>query len=399
MLRPVEKRAAFTWLQEHFQVTEQRACRVLRVHRSSMRYVSVRPSQEPLKGGIREIATARVSCGYRGVHVLLRREGWPINLKRVLRQYREEGLCLRSKRPKRRRSAVARIERPAGVVPNERWSMDFMSDALASGHKLRVLTVLDTCTRECVALEVATGVWRSAGGGRAHAARHHARPASGDHRGQRDGVHVARSGSLGVQERRQVGLHSTRPANGERVHREFQRQGGLLGSAQTPKFDRSGGLAAGRESLHSQRPMRVGIGLPASITGTTDSPLPPPWQSLSFLLLAVLVVHLTVTFRRTVEQAALSVRRAVSGELEKVSGARLVNVTLGSNQGANMAWVVVRSPEPIPPAEVARLNDLVNRATGSTVVLRVRSVITAETTREGYVYEPLVMPTEDPGSP
>ena len=64
---------------------------------------------------------------------------------------------MRSKRPKRRRSAVARIERPAGAVPNERWSMDFMSDALASGHKLRVLTVLDTCTRECVALEVATG--------------------------------------------------------------------------------------------------------------------------------------------------------------------------------------------------------------------------------------------------
>lgn len=122
-----------------------------------MRYVSVRPSQEPLKSRIREIAAARVSYGYRRVHVLLRREGWPINLKRVLRLYREQGLCLRSKRPKRRRSAVARIERPAGVVPNERWSMDFMSDALASGHKLRVLTVLDTCTRECVALEVATG--------------------------------------------------------------------------------------------------------------------------------------------------------------------------------------------------------------------------------------------------
>lgn len=156
-MRPVEKRAAYTWLQEHFQVTERRACRMLRVHRSSMRYVSVRPSQEPLKSRIREIAAARVSYGYRRVHVLLRREGWPINLKRVLRLYREEGLCLRRKRPKRRRSAVARIERPAASGPNERWSTDFMSDALASGHKLRVLTVLDTCTRECVALEVATG--------------------------------------------------------------------------------------------------------------------------------------------------------------------------------------------------------------------------------------------------
>jgi putative transposase len=89
--------------------------------------------------------------------VLLRREGWPVNVKRIYRLYREEGLCLRSKKPKRRRSAVARVERPAGVVPNERWSMDFMSDALGNGQKLRVLTVLDTCTRECVALQVATG--------------------------------------------------------------------------------------------------------------------------------------------------------------------------------------------------------------------------------------------------
>jgi putative transposase len=129
---------------------------VLRVHRSSMRYASVRPSQEPMRSWIRELAAARVSYGYRRVHVLLRREGWPINVKRVHRLYRGEGLCLGAKRPKRRRSAVARIERPAAAPPNERWSMDFMSDALASGHRLRVLTVLDTCTRECMALEVAT---------------------------------------------------------------------------------------------------------------------------------------------------------------------------------------------------------------------------------------------------
>jgi putative transposase len=90
------------------------------------------------------------------VHVLLRRRGWKVNLKRVYRLYHEEGLCLRSKRPKRKRAAMPRVERPAATRPNERWSMDFMSDALASGHKLRVLTVLDTCTRECVALEVAT---------------------------------------------------------------------------------------------------------------------------------------------------------------------------------------------------------------------------------------------------
>jgi putative transposase len=146
-----------SWAQDRFQFSQRRACRALGVALSSVRYRSVRPPQEPLRRRIREIASTRVSYGYRRVQVLLRREGWTVNLKRVLRLYREEGLCLRSKKPKRRRSAVPRIERPAGRVPNERWSMDFMSDALASGHRLRVLTVLDTCTRECVALEVATG--------------------------------------------------------------------------------------------------------------------------------------------------------------------------------------------------------------------------------------------------
>src|SRR5262245_4920339 len=73
----------------------------------------------------------------------------PINYTR-----KEEGLGLRRKRRKRRRSAVARQPRPVVTRPNERWSMDFMSDALANGQKLRVLTIVDAYTRECVALEV-----------------------------------------------------------------------------------------------------------------------------------------------------------------------------------------------------------------------------------------------------
>lgn len=121
-----------------------------------MLYRSVRPQQEPLRRRIREIAQVRVSYGHRRVHVLLRREGWKVNMKRVYRLYREEGLSLRRKKPKRRRAAQPRQERPAAALPNERWSMDFMSDALADGRKIRVLTVIDTCTRECVALEVAT---------------------------------------------------------------------------------------------------------------------------------------------------------------------------------------------------------------------------------------------------
>ncbi len=141
------------WAQESYGLSLRRACRITGTALSSMLYRSVRPPQEPLRRQIRELAQARVSYGYRRVHVLLRRAGWRVNHKRVYRLYREEGLCLRRKRPKRRRAVQPRQQRPAAIRPNERWSMDFMSDALASGHKLRVLTVLDTCTRECVALE------------------------------------------------------------------------------------------------------------------------------------------------------------------------------------------------------------------------------------------------------
>jgi putative transposase len=94
-----------------------------------------------------------VSYGYRRLHVLLRREGWPINHKRVYRLYRDEGLALKRKKPKRRRSAVPREGRVVVDRPNERWAMDFMHDTLACGEKIRVLTVIDVFTREALAVE------------------------------------------------------------------------------------------------------------------------------------------------------------------------------------------------------------------------------------------------------
>jgi putative transposase len=108
-----------------------------------------------LRRRLREIAEVRLHYGYRRMHVLLRREGWMVNHKRVYRLYRDEGLGLRRKRPKRRRAAIACTPRPTVSRPDERWTMDFMSDALANGEKLCVLTVLDPYTRECLALEAA----------------------------------------------------------------------------------------------------------------------------------------------------------------------------------------------------------------------------------------------------
>jgi putative transposase len=104
---------------------------------------------------MRDIAETRIHYGYRRIHVLLRREGWTVNAKRVYRLYVDEALGLRRKKPKRRRAAMVRQPQTAVTRPNERWTMDFMSDALAGGQKLRVLTVVDTYTRECLALEAA----------------------------------------------------------------------------------------------------------------------------------------------------------------------------------------------------------------------------------------------------
>jgi putative transposase len=122
--------------------------------RSSIVYKSRRPPQEALRRRIRELAAVRISYGYRRLHVVLRREGWPINAKRVYRLYLEEGLGLKRKKPKRRRAAVAREEKKSVTSPNERWAMDFMHDTLFDGRTMRVLTVIDVFTRECLALEV-----------------------------------------------------------------------------------------------------------------------------------------------------------------------------------------------------------------------------------------------------
>lgn len=117
-----------------------------------MRYVSHKPDQAPLRLRIRDLAAARVRYGYFRIYILLRREGWLVNHKRVYRLYREDGLSLRLRRPRRNVSAANRERQPAASAPNEMWSMDFVSDALFDGRRLRALTVVDAFTREALAM-------------------------------------------------------------------------------------------------------------------------------------------------------------------------------------------------------------------------------------------------------
>jgi putative transposase len=107
---------------------------------------------------IREIAQARVRYGYYRIYILLRREGWWMKHKRVYRLYQKTGLSLRRKRPRRHASAAQRVERIEAGAANECWSMDFVSDALYDGRRLRALTVVDNYTRECLAIEVDQGI-------------------------------------------------------------------------------------------------------------------------------------------------------------------------------------------------------------------------------------------------
>jgi putative transposase len=141
------------FLQTGFRISERRAADVIQIGRSSLRYRSTARDQTALRMRLRDLAAARVRYGYRRLHVLLRREGWAVNHKRVYRLYRLEGLGLRLK-PRRKRVSAVRVVAPAATKPNERWAMDFMTDSLYDGRRFRLLTLVDTATRECPAIEV-----------------------------------------------------------------------------------------------------------------------------------------------------------------------------------------------------------------------------------------------------
>ncbi len=118
----------------------------------TLRYQSRKVFDEVLRHRLRELAGTHVRYGYRRLTVLLRREGWHVNAKRIYRLYREEELIVRTKQ---RRKMARRRPIPSGVAtrPNQCWSMDFVSDKLADGRSFRILTVVDQFTRECVGLE------------------------------------------------------------------------------------------------------------------------------------------------------------------------------------------------------------------------------------------------------
>lgn len=157
-MKPAQRRAAVQHLQARFGLSQRRACRLAEAARSTIRYQWRRGAGDgALRERLRTLAAQRPRFGYRRLHVLLRREGITINHKRVERLYREEGLTVR-RRARKSRTPVRRGRPTPPQRANEQWALDFVQDALASGRKVRVLSVIDVFTREALALEVDTSL-------------------------------------------------------------------------------------------------------------------------------------------------------------------------------------------------------------------------------------------------
>ena len=157
MVSPQSRREAVGHLKMDWQFSERRACGLMKLSTSVLRYEKKADSNVRLGHRIREIAYQRRRFGYRRIHALLEREGYCVNIKRVYRIYRSLDLSVR-RRTRKRVVHTERVGLYCARFPNESWSMDFVHDALANGRRIRCLNIVDDFTRESVAIEVDTSL-------------------------------------------------------------------------------------------------------------------------------------------------------------------------------------------------------------------------------------------------
>ncbi len=150
MVGPAVKREAVAHLRAIMGLSERRACHIVAIDRTTVRYTPKRPADAALRERLRELANARRRFGYRRLFVLLRQEGERSGKNRIYRLYREEGLTVRKRRA-RRRAVGTRAPILVEPRPNARWSLDFVHDQFACGRRFRILNVVDDVTRECLA--------------------------------------------------------------------------------------------------------------------------------------------------------------------------------------------------------------------------------------------------------
>jgi putative transposase len=157
MVAPDAKREAVAHVVSVHGVSQRRACEVLAVDRSGVRYRSIRPDDAEARAAMKAVAAERRRFGYRRIHIMLERQGILMNLKKLRRLYREERLQVR-KRGGRKRALGTRRPMAVPQAANARWSLDFVSDAFTDGRRFRVLAVVDDFTRECLTLVADTSL-------------------------------------------------------------------------------------------------------------------------------------------------------------------------------------------------------------------------------------------------
>ena len=157
MVPPAAVRSAVAHVHANHGVSERRACLVLGVDRSTVRYRSRRPDEAAVRERLRELSGQRRRFGYRRLHLLLAREGHAMNQKKLRRFYREEKLQVR-RRGGRKRALGTRAPLALPQGPNQRWSLDVVADSFSDGRRFRILAVVDDFTRECLALVADTSL-------------------------------------------------------------------------------------------------------------------------------------------------------------------------------------------------------------------------------------------------
>lgn len=157
MVTPAVRREAVAYLHDTYEVSQRRACRAIGAERSAVRYRGSRSGDEAIRARLKELAASRRRFGYRRLHVLMDREGLHMNHKKLRRLYREERLQVR-RRGGRKRALGTRAPIALPDEANQRWSLDFVSDALADGRRFRILAVVDDFTRECLCLAADTSL-------------------------------------------------------------------------------------------------------------------------------------------------------------------------------------------------------------------------------------------------
>jgi putative transposase len=158
MVRPAALRQVVGHLRREFDCSERRACSVLGASRATVRYETQRSIAPELVADLARVANERPRFGYRRLHVMLKRKGWTINRKLVLRLVRENGWLVGRRRLHKKLAAVPRVLPQQPTRANESWAMDFVHDGTANGRTFRTLNIVDRFTRECLAIEVDTSL-------------------------------------------------------------------------------------------------------------------------------------------------------------------------------------------------------------------------------------------------